>query len=156
MNVHLHAENWEPFIKLSGAWRPQRRAVLDESQAAMFRPLPAGFRAVNKQSIEYRAHHGSMGNDINKLILTNKQILMEILHISSRGQIVIPERVRKQLQLKEGMRLILVQRGDTLILRKEETVEEFLDAKGWTALSEQSLKDAWDNPDDEKEWKKYL
>ncbi len=81
---------------------------------------------------------------------------MEILHISSRGQIVIPERVRKQLQLKEGMRLILVQRGDTLILRKEETVEEFLDAKGWTALSEQSLKDAWDNPDDEKEWKKYL
>lgn len=37
--------------------------------------------------------------------------------LSSRGQIVIPEDVRSDLGLKEGMQFIIMGQGDTVILR---------------------------------------
>lgn len=38
---------------------------------------------------------------------------------------------------------------DLELLKREEEL-------GWMALSEQSLKEGWDNPIDEKVWNKYL
>ena len=83
---------------------------------------------------------------------------MDIIHVSTRGQIVIPERVRKAMKIKEGSRLILLEKGNTLILKKEEDIEKLLDkeTRGWVKISENSLKAIWDNPQDEKEWKRYL
>jgi len=87
---------------------------------------------------------------------------MEIIHISSKGQIVIPEKVRKRLGIKPGSKLVLTERDSTLILKKEEEINKILEENenkeliGWMAIAEQSLKEIWDNPKDEKAWKKYL
>ena len=42
---------------------------------------------------------------------------MEIVKLSSKGQIVIPAKIRKELKLSKGDKLLLERRGDTIILR---------------------------------------
>ena len=37
--------------------------------------------------------------------------------LSSKGQVVIPEEIRKQLHLKSGDRFMVLGRGDTVILK---------------------------------------
>lgn len=87
---------------------------------------------------------------------------MEIITTSSRGQIVIPEILRKRHNIKEGTRLVLFEQGDKLILEKEDKVSKRLikeidqEDVGWNILAEQSLKDVWDNEKDNKVWRKYL
>lgn len=47
--------------------------------------------------------------------------------ISTKGQVVIPKRLREELDLNEGDSLIVVRRGDSLVLRKltlEDIAEE--------------------------------
>ena len=88
--------------------------------------------------------------------------MVSLLHVSSRGQIVIPEPVRKRFQIAAGSDLILLEKDDTLIIRKAEDVEKHLsglkpeDDSGWIALAERSLEKVWNNAKDEKIWKKYL
>ena len=85
---------------------------------------------------------------------------MEIIKTSSRGQIVIPEYIRKKHKIKEGTRLVLFEQGDRIIIEKEEKIKIILkmdlEEKGWGALSEMSLKEVWDNEKDDRVWKKYL
>jgi AbrB family looped-hinge helix DNA binding protein len=83
---------------------------------------------------------------------------MELTSLSTKGQIVIPEQVRKRFKLKAGNRLVLFERGNELVLRKEEDVEKELKSEheSWNALSLSGLKDIWDNPEDERVWKNYL
>ena len=42
---------------------------------------------------------------------------MEIVRLSSKGQIVIPAKIRKELKLSEGDRLFIERKGDVIILR---------------------------------------
>lgn len=61
----------------------------------------------------------------------NKSILIILtmintVRVSSRGQIVIPEEVRNHFGIKEGSKLILIQRDDSLIFEKEEIVTKKL------------------------------
>jgi len=42
---------------------------------------------------------------------------MEVVKLSSKGQIVIPAKIRKELKLSKGDKLLLERRGDTIILR---------------------------------------
>ena len=87
---------------------------------------------------------------------------MELITTSSRGQIVIPENVRKRHNIKAGTRLILFEQGDKIIIEREEKINSILkknfdaEEKGWGALSEINLKEVWDNKKDEEIWKKYL
>ena len=87
---------------------------------------------------------------------------MEIVTTSSRGQLVIPENVRKKYKIKEGTRFILIEQGDRIILEKEDKINNILikrkelEEKGWNTIAEESLKEVWDNEKDEKTWKKYL
>ena len=86
---------------------------------------------------------------------------MEIITTSSRGQIVIPEILRKRHNIKEGTRLVLFEQGDKLILEKEDKGNKRLikdidqEDFGWNLLGEQSLKEVWDNEEDEI-WNQYL
>ncbi len=88
--------------------------------------------------------------------------MIEVINVSSRGQIVIPEKIRKRLRLKQGSKLLLVEKEKCLILKREEEIAEQIkleDQKefiGWMSLAEQSLKEIWDNPKDDKIWQKYL
>jgi len=86
--------------------------------------------------------------------------MIETVKVSSKGQIVIPERMREQLEIEEGMKLVLINDGGRLVLEKE---QEFLqklkdneERKAWIALGEESFTKIWDNPKDEETWKKYL
>ena len=93
-------------------------------------------------------------------MLTSK-IMIDTIRVSSKGQIVIPEHVRKNLHITAGTKLILIEREDRLEIRKEEDVamkliDEGKESAGWLALAEESLKDVWDNPKDDEIWKKYL
>ena len=38
--------------------------------------------------------------------------------MSSRGQVVIPERIREQLSLEPGVEFVVIARGDALVLQK--------------------------------------
>ena len=88
---------------------------------------------------------------------------MEIVTTSSRGQLVIPERIREKHKIKEGTRFILIEHGDKIILEREETINEMLllkekrlDEMNWNLLAEKSFKEVWDNKKDEETWSKYL
>ncbi len=84
---------------------------------------------------------------------------IETIKVSSRGQIVIPERIRKHLGIREGTTLVLVERGHGLFLEKEQDFLKELhtdkEKLGWLMLSEKSLAKLWDNPEDEV-WNTYL
>jgi len=88
--------------------------------------------------------------------------MIDIINVSSRGQIVIPEKIRKRFRLRQGSKLILVEKENCLILKRGEEIAEQTkidDQKefvGWISLAEQSLKEIWDNPKDDKIWQKYL
>lgn len=80
---------------------------------------------------------------------------MDIVTLSSKGQIVIPEGVRKRLGLAKGDKLVLFETRNGLLLQRESDVEEELERWGWMMLAEESLKDIWDNEEDEH-WNDYL
>ncbi len=73
--------------------------------------------------------------------LTMDQI--EITRLSSRGQVVIPIEMRGDL--KEGDKLIIIRKGDEIILKKPNKIicETAL-------LSEKALARNWLSPEDEK------
>ena len=88
--------------------------------------------------------------------------MMETINVSSRGQIVIPEKMRKSLGIKDGSRLILIEKNDEIIIKRESEVEHFLEDSerkesiGWMMLAEKSMIEIWSNSKDEKVWNKYL
>ena len=87
--------------------------------------------------------------------------MIETIKVSSRGQVVIPERMREKLDIKEGTKLVVLEKDKKLVLEVEkEFLEEIKDIDkekmGWLSLAERSLKDIWDNEKDDKEWSKYL
>jgi len=90
------------------------------------------------------------------------KLAIDTVNVSSRGQIVIPERIRKSMGIKEGSILIAIERNDELVLKKESDIMkqlEFSDKKeesGWLALAEKSLNEIWDNKKDDKAWGRYL
>ena len=87
---------------------------------------------------------------------------MELISVSSKGQIVIPERMRNKHGIKQGTKLVLIEKDNSLILKREDDVMKQLDENeikekfGWLLVAEKSLKNIWDNPKDEKIWSKYL
>ena len=86
--------------------------------------------------------------------------MIETITVSSRGQVVIPERVREQLQIEEGMKLVLIQEGDQIILKKEnlflQKVKEQQERNAWISLGEAAFAQVWNNVKDETTWKRYL
>lgn len=67
-------------------------------------------------------------------------MIVNITKMSSRGQIVIPLDMRKGI--KEGDKLIIIKKGNEIILKK--SIPES------AILSEKSLSEAWLSKEDEK------
>jgi len=63
--------------------------------------------------------------------------------MSSRGQVVIPLDMRKDI--KEGDRLIVIRKDDEIIIKK--SISE------WSLLSEESLAETWLTKDEDEAWK---
>jgi AbrB family looped-hinge helix DNA binding protein len=51
-------------------------------------------------------------------------------HVSSRGQVVIPQQIREQLQLKEGTELDVEVERDHLVLRKAKSTADWRSWQG--------------------------
>lgn len=54
---------------------------------------------------------------------------IDVVTVSSRGQVSIPADVRRELDLKEGAKLLVVSKGDNILLKKvdESFVEKSLE-----------------------------
>ncbi len=80
--------------------------------------------------------------------------------LGERGQVVIPEEFRIDLKLKKNETLVLIEKNGELIIKKQEAVLRKLSEEDdedffWLKLAEESLKDVWDNEEDNV-WSSYL
>lgn len=101
---------------------------------------------------------GSMKTErlISKKILTDDMIIKTI-KVSDKGQIAIPQEIRKEAGIKEGEELIIIQDKGTILLEKAQKVAMKIkgDFKDLLRFSEQSLKSVWNNKADNI-WSEYL
>lgn len=70
--------------------------------------------------------------------------------MNERGVIVIPEEMREDLGLEGKTTLVLVESSNEIIIKKEEDIAKLVFAeedKVWKALSEESLRRAWEKED---------
>lgn len=82
---------------------------------------------------------------------------IKTLRVSDKGQISIPNSVRQKLGIQRGDNLILFEIEGKLLIEKQQKVSEKMkdEFKDVLHFSEQSLKEVWDNPEDEI-WSRYL
>ena len=83
---------------------------------------------------------------------------LKTIKLSEKGQISIPKEIREGMRLKKGDKLVLMTKGQQLILQKADLVLKKLgieeESIGNMIVSEQTLKKDWDNKYDER-WNKY-
>ena len=82
---------------------------------------------------------------------------IKTLRVSDKGQISIPNSVRQKLGIQRGDNLILFEIEGKILLEKQQKVSEKMkdEFKDVLHFSEQSLKEVWDNSEDEI-WSQYL
>ena len=82
---------------------------------------------------------------------------IKTLRVSDKGQISIPNSVRQKLGIERGDNLILFEIEGKILLEKQQKVFDKMkdDFKDVLHFSEQSLKEVWDNSEDEI-WNRYL
>ena len=86
---------------------------------------------------------------------------IQTVTVSSKGQIVIPEEVRRELAIKDGTRLVLVERSGKIVLEKEKQLiikleklsQEEKEKLGWLLLAESSLTKDWLTKEEDEAWK---
>jgi AbrB family looped-hinge helix DNA binding protein len=79
------------------------------------------------------------------------------IKVSAKGQITLPSDIQKEIGIRKGDEILLIRKGQKIILEKPEKVvkkfrDEFADLE---SLSEQSLRKLWMNKSDEI-WNRYL
>ena len=83
---------------------------------------------------------------------------LKTIKLSEKGQISIPKEIRKGMRLKKGDKLVLMTKGEQLILQKADLVLKKLGLEEESIsnmmASEETLKKDWDNKYDER-WNKY-
>ena len=77
--------------------------------------------------------------------------------VTEKGQIAIPQAVREKVGIEKGDEMLLIQIDGKILLEKSSRVEHKLtdDFRDILKFSEKSLKEVWDNKEDEV-WNKYL
>ena len=97
-----------------------------------------------------QAQHLKQAGDINMNIMTDTNVRIRSVLMNDRGQIVIPEDMRNGMKLGKKEALILIERGNEIIIRKESAVAEKIrdEEKAWKAVSMESLRKAWGKEDE--------
>ena len=70
----------------------------------------------------------------------------EVVTVGEKGQIVIPKKIRKELKIEKGTKLIVSEDKDKITIKPVKLDEKHI----MMLLSETSLKKTWDNPYDER------
>lgn len=83
--------------------------------------------------------------------------MMKTIKVSDKGQIAIPQSMRETLGIGRGDELVAIQIDNKILLEKAKKIEQKLkdDFKDILKFSEQSLKEVWDNKEDDI-WNEYL
>lgn len=77
--------------------------------------------------------------------------MTEVVNVGEKGQIVIPKKIRNDLKIEKGTRLLVSEEKDKIVLKPARLTEKQL----FMLLGEESLKRTWDNPYDEQ-WDEVL
>ena len=76
---------------------------------------------------------------------------VEIITVSRKGQVVLPKKVREDMQINQGSKLLLIEKEGKLTLSK---LDSLLKDKSFTLLaSEKSLAKDWLSKKEEDAWK---
>lgn len=77
--------------------------------------------------------------------------LVRTLTVSEKGQVVLPADVRRAMGIEKGTELVLVFDGERLLLQKAGRAAATLgeDFTGLLAATEATLRDVWENDEDE-------
>ena len=88
-----------------------------------------------------------MINLINMNKIETKKI--RTVKVNERGQIVIPEDIRKDFGIKKSSVLVMIEGTQEIILRKESDILNDINDEEvfWRNLSVESMKIAWDKED---------
>ena len=83
-------------------------------------------------------------NDMNGM----KMKKIRTVTVNERGQLVIPEDIRKDFGIRGGTTLVMIKTGGEIVLRKESEVIGAIEDKVWSALSSRAMTDAWGKEDE--------
>jgi len=72
--------------------------------------------------------------------------MIEVITVGEKGQIVIPKKIREELKIIKGTKLIVSEDKEKITIKPVKLNEKHL----FMLLSETSLKKTWDNPYDER------
>lgn len=83
--------------------------------------------------------------------------IMKTVTVSGKGQISIPQEIRKQLAVEKGSKLVIILKDKKLLIRKASDISQSIEDgfEDVVRYSERSLEEIWDNEDDEV-WNRYL
>lgn len=72
------------------------------------------------------------------------------VNISARGQLVVPEDIRKDLGIKGETTLVLIEKSGEIVLRKESDILRAIEGEDlfWKRLSQEALERAWEKEDE--------
>lgn len=74
---------------------------------------------------------------------------LRTVNLNERGQIVIPEDIRKDFGLEASSTLVMMEKGNEIVIKKESDVLQAMEEdKFWAALSAESMKNAWSKEDE--------
>ncbi|MEK6888423.1 MAG: AbrB/MazE/SpoVT family DNA-binding domain-containing protein [Candidatus Aenigmatarchaeota archaeon] len=84
-----------------------------------------------------------------KSVENGKRGRIRTVAVNERGQIVIPEDIRKELGIGKSATLVLIENGDEIVIRKEGDVLSALGEDAfWKTVVRKSMKRAWNKEDD--------
>ena len=83
--------------------------------------------------------------------------IIKTIKVSDKGQIAIPQSIREKIGINKGDELVIIQDKGRLLLEKSQQISNQVqdNFKDILKFSEQSLKEVWDNKEDEI-WNEYL
>ncbi|MBI2652158.1 AbrB/MazE/SpoVT family DNA-binding domain-containing protein [Candidatus Woesearchaeota archaeon] len=75
---------------------------------------------------------------------------LRTVNLNERGQIVIPEDVRKDFGLDKATTLVLIEKKGEIVLKKESDVLNAIEGEDrlWNALQGEAIKKAWSKEDE--------
>ncbi len=83
--------------------------------------------------------------------------MMKIVRVTNKGQVSIPNTFRKKIGINQGDELLFIEvQGKILIEKSDKIIKESPDyLKEIMKYSEHSLKEVWDNEEDDI-WNQYI
>lgn len=78
-------------------------------------------------------------------------MLVKTVSASPKGQLSIPVDMLRAMGIKGKTEFLAVQEGDRIVLRPADRIgqEQLDDLAGWEALAESSLREIWDDPEND-------